>query len=155
MKGKIEVQIILIVVLILFWIGQAIGQDYAKIMTSIAQDIENLGDSYPQLDSFSVKENLHVDELSIVYAYHTHEPARTGGWSSGVPSPDDDGISLFIDFHDTASTAQIHTQPMTIVPCCFGDKRISFLLLEGKDTKSVNVPIWKILRKHGVKECDK
>ncbi len=155
MKSKVESQTILIVVLILFWIVQAAGQDYSKIMTSIARDIENLKVSYPQLKKFSIKKHLNTDKLRIVYDYHTHEPAHTGGWSSGVPSPDNDGISLFIDFHDSASTAEMHTQPMTIVPCCLGDKRISFLLLEGKETKSVNVPIWKILRKYGVKECDK
>lgn len=125
----------------------------AETLASIATNIESLKDKHPQLKEFSRQKNLSAKTLSISYAYRTHEPRRMGGWTSGVPNPDDDGIWFHIDFHDPASTAEIHTQPMTVAPQCLGNMRVSFLILEGAKTKPAAGPIWRVLRNHGVVEC--
>jgi len=128
--------------------------DYTHAIEGIARDIADLKGSYPQLKDFSVSENLKADEYKISYGYHTHKPERRGGWTSGVPNPDEDGIWFYIDFHSPSSTAQIHTQPMTI-PYCIGDMRLSLLSLEGTKTKSAEGVIWQILKKHGATRCDR
>ena len=129
----------------------------AKILKNVAQDIEKLKPNFPQLEDFSVRK--HFDSSlkrrpvpAIVYSFHTHAPKHIGGWTSGVPNPDHDGVWFYIDLHDPNSTAQIHTQPVTM-PICLGDKRVSFLSLEGAGTKSLDPAIREILRKHGAHEC--
>ncbi|HZE59182.1 MAG TPA: hypothetical protein VE085_01350 [Burkholderiales bacterium] len=126
--------------------------DYTRAVEGIARDIANLRGSYPQLKDFSVSGNLTADEHKISYGYHTHRPELRGGWTSGVPNPDEDGIWFYIDFHSPSSTAQIHTQPMTL-PYCIGDMRLSWLSLEGAKTKPVGGVIAEILKKHGAIEC--
>lgn len=125
--------------------------DYQQALTGIARDIASLKRSHPQLSEFFVEQNLQAKELKISYGYRTHR-ATHGGWTGGVPNPDADGIWFYIDFHDPHSTAQIHTQPVTAA-ICIGDKRVSFLSLEGTRTKSVSGAIHKILKKHGATDC--
>jgi hypothetical protein len=122
-------------------------------LASIARDIEGVKREYPQLAEFSAERNLHAGGPSISYAYRTHKPEPRGGWTSGVPKPDEDGLWFYLDFHDPASTAEIHTQPMSIAPQCFGNMRVGFLILEGAKTASVNGALWKILRARGVIDC--
>jgi hypothetical protein len=122
-----------------------------EILLSIGRDIEQLKTDYPQLEAFSVSNNVNVSSLSITYDFKTHSPERRGGWRSGVPSPDADGIWFYIDFHDPDSTAQIHTQPVA-AEVFLGDKKVSFLILEGAETKHVAGAIWRILESHGAKE---
>jgi hypothetical protein len=126
--------------------------DYRRSIQGIARGIEKLKTQYPQLDGFSSAENVNPDELKIEYAYSTREAERVGGWRSGVPHPNDDGLWFFIDLHDPDSMRQIHTQPVT-VPLCLGEKRVSFLILEGKNTKSIHGAIWKIMSAQGVIQC--
>ena len=128
------------------------GLDYSGTLKDVAREIAALKGHYPQLRDFSVTKNVNVDDLKISYGYHTHKSEGRGGWTAGVPNPDDDGVWFYIDFHDPNSTAQIHTQPM-IAPNCIGDKRVSFLILEGTRTKRLDDAIWKILQEHGVKKC--
>lgn len=130
----------------------AMEPDYAAILKRITQDIEALKPDHAQLETFSAQENLDVDTLTVSYAYHTHRSARRGGWTAGVPNPNDDGIWFRVDFHDADSIAQIHSQPASI-PRCIGHKRVTFLILEGADTKPVGGAIAKILEKHGVADC--
>jgi hypothetical protein len=125
----------------------------ANTLASIARDIEGLKGTYPQIGEFSSQSHLNTQRLTISYAYRTHKARHPGGWTSGVPNPDEDGIWFHIDFHDPASAAQIHTQPMTIRPHCLSDMRVGFLLLEGPGTTSVNAALWGILKKHGVAQC--
>ncbi|MEW6732830.1 MAG: hypothetical protein AB1489_16010 [Acidobacteriota bacterium] len=125
---------------------------YAKTLQAIAEAIAELKDKFPQLEKFSPRENANPEHLVITYAYHTHEAERRGGWTSGVPNPDDDGIWFYIDFHAPDSQAQIHTQPVT-TKICLEEKRVSFLILEGKKTKSLYGEIWSILKSHGAKVC--
>jgi hypothetical protein len=125
--------------------------DYARVMQDIARDIGALKPDYPQLAGFTAA-TASGDALKISYGFHTHQAAASGGWSSGVPNPDNDGVWFYIDFHDPDSTAQIHTQPMSAVQC-LGDKRVSFLILEGDATKRLEAEIEKILRDHGVGRC--
>jgi len=126
--------------------------DYQRTITRVARDIAKLKGDFPQLADFSLAQNLQAKELKISYGYHTHQAGRTGGWTSGVPNPDEDGVWFYIDFHDPGSTAQIHTQPMS-APICIGGKRVSFLSLEGARTSSLSGSIAKILKRHGATDC--
>jgi len=126
--------------------------DFAQMILATAQEIAGLKERFPELRDFSPTKNVHV--LSIDYAYHTHKARHRGGWTAGVPNPNDDGLWFYIDFHDPDSVAQIHTQPMTGPANCLGRKRVSFLTLAGKKTRPVGSELWSILQKYGVKKCD-
>jgi len=126
-------------------------RNYARVIQSVAQDIAGLKRAFPALSEFSAAKNAH--DLSITYAYHTHKATHHGGWTAGVPNPDDDGLWFYVDFHDPHSTAQIHTQPMTGPAECLEEKRVSLLILTGKSTRPVGGQIWAILQKHGVRQC--
>src|SRR5437016_7607018 len=78
---------------------------------AIGKDIARLKHKFPQLGEFSVSQHVHPDRLTIDYAYRTHRAEHRGGWTAGVPNPNDDGVWFFIDFHAPDSTAEIHTQP--------------------------------------------
>jgi hypothetical protein len=125
--------------------------DYARAMCDIAHDIAVLKHGFPQLAEFKPQA---LDGLKITYAFRTHPAPHSGGWTSGVPNPDNDGVWFYIDMHDADSTAEIHTQPMT-VDQCIGDKRVSFLILEGDATRSLSGEIEKILRNHGIGRCNR
>lgn len=123
--------------------------DYARILLDVAAAIAALGAEFPQLKDFRPEDHAEPDRLEVSYAFHTHRPAHRGGWTSGVPNPDDDGIWFHLDFHDPDSQAQIHTQP--VVPMgSLGKKRVMLLILEGTKTKPVAGEIWKILKSRGV-----
>jgi hypothetical protein len=129
--------------------------DYAATIKAIARDIAGLRPEFPPLRDFSATQNVLFDKLAIDYGYHTHRYAGPGdGWRADVPNPNDDGIWLHIDFHDAASTAPIHTRPMTPTLCC-GDKRAAFLLLEGARTKPLRARLSVILEAHGTAPCPK
>ncbi len=87
--------------------------------------------------------------MSISYGYKTHRSQRAGGWAAIVPNPDEDGVWFYIDFHEPNSTAQIHTQPV-VPPLFFWDKKVMFLILEGKRTKELAGVLREILLRHGV-----
>ena len=107
--------------------------------------------TYPQLKEFSIDKNADIENLKVDYSYHTHTSERTGGWTSGVPNPDADGIWFYVDLHDKDSTAQIHTQPVTGTSLQFGKKRVCFLILQGAATQSVSGKIKSILQANGAK----
>jgi hypothetical protein len=121
-------------------------------LKEIAADIEKLKVKFPQLHNFSAINNLQAEPPSISYMFRTHTSDRTGGWTSGVPSPDPDGIWFHIDLHDPDSKLQIHTQPVE-ASLCLEENKISFLILEGRETRSLYGPIWSVLKKHGAREC--
>jgi hypothetical protein len=133
---------------------RAAPEDHWKALQAVARDIAKLKTDFPQLKDFSPTKNADVGRLALTYGYHTHQAQHPGGWTSEVPNPDDDGIWFYVDFHEPDSSAQIHTQPM-VANLCLADKRVSFLILEGKNTKPVAGRIGKILTKYGVKQCDK
>jgi hypothetical protein len=89
----------------------AVEVDYETTMQAIAQDIANLRSKVPELQDFSPGKN--AKGLTINYAYHTHKAKHRGGWTAGVPNPNDDGVWFYINFHDPHSIAQIDTQPAT------------------------------------------
>jgi hypothetical protein len=124
-----------------------------EILMSIARDIEALRGEYPALEGFSAAKNVDSQGLSIDYSYRTHPAKGLGGWMAGVPNPDDYGLWLHIDLHAWDSTAQLHTQPMQTQPLCLGDKRFSYLILEGGQMEPVGPAIWPVLHKHGVEDC--
>ena len=128
------------------------GVDYRKVLIDIQKDLSKLGTEFPQLRDFSHAREFDPEKLSLSFSYHTHKAKHLGGWTAGVPNPDDDGVWFYIDFHDPSSTAQIHTQTDTISRC-LGSKRVSFLILEGKNTKAVTGRINSILNKHGLVDC--
>lgn len=126
---------------------------YASTLLAIARSIEALKPEYPQLAEFS-SAHVDVDGLEITYAYRTERAARTGGWTSGVPSPTDGGVWLYIDIHDPDSKAQIHTQP--VVPRYrFREKRVMLLLREGAGTRPLEGALVRILQSHGVRATDR
>ena len=123
---------------------------YASTLLAIARSIEGLKPEYPQLAEFSASAHTDVDGLKVTYAYRTERPAPTGGWTSGVPSPTEGGVWLYVDFHDVASASEIHTQP--VVPRYrFRDKKAMLLLREGTGTKPLEGAIVRILLAHGVR----
>jgi hypothetical protein len=128
------------------------AQDRFSILKAVAADIEKLKADFPQLRDFSATTHLHAEPPAIDYAFRTHSPERRGGWTSGVPNPDADGIWFHIDLHDPGSNLQLHTQPVTVA-LCLGESRVSFLMLEGRDTRSLHGPIRNALTKQGAREC--
>jgi hypothetical protein len=133
-------------------VAPAHAQDRFSILKAVAVDIESLKTDFPQLRDFSAAQHLRAVPPSIEYAFRTHASERTGGWTSGVPNPDADGIWLHIDLHDPGSELQLHTQPVT-ASLCLGKSRVSFLMLEGRDTRSVYGAIWSALSRQGAREC--
>jgi hypothetical protein len=130
----------------------AADADGVTTIEAVARGIEELAGRYPQLVEFSISKNLDRSARRISYAYHTHAAEPRGGWTSGVPSPDADGVWFFIDVHAPDSRAEIHTQPVTAA-FCLGENRVSFLLLEGQARPSLEPALWAILRDHGVVPC--
>src|SRR5688572_7769079 len=104
-------------------VAHAHAQDRLDILKAVALDIERLKGDFPQLQDFSAARNLRAGPPGIGYAYRTHAPARTGGWTSGVPHPDVDGIWFHIDLHDPDSNLQLHAQPVTAA-LCLGESRV-------------------------------
>jgi len=123
-----------------------------KAITAIGKDIAALKTKFPQLAEFSVSRDVQSRKLLIEYDYHTHESRDAGGISALLPNPNRDGVWFRIDFHDPASTLQIHTQPI-VPPYCFEDKKFFFLILEGKRTNPLENALWTIFLRHGVKLC--
>jgi hypothetical protein len=147
----------LIVVTVLLSIVSTNAQqnpDYPKVLRAIADDIASLHNKFPQLKDFSPESNIQLENLAIDYSYHTHRAQHRGGWTAGVPNPDPDGVWFYINFHSPDSTAQIDTQPVTSPErSCLGEKRITFLILEGPESKPFAGEIWSILKKRGVRPC--
>ena len=124
---------------------------HRQALLRIARDIAAL-QGYPQLSRFRVAQHFLRAQLQIQYAFHTHRARHRGGWTSGVPNPDADGIWFYIDVHAPSSRAQIHTQPIT-QRLCLGKQRVQFLILEGARTKRVSAQIRQLLTRHGVRPC--
>ena len=122
---------------------------YQEFILGVSQDIAKLKDQYPQLHEFSPARHADSAGLKISYGYRTHRPERGGGWSAGVPNPDPDGIWFYIDLHEPDSRAQIHTQPVPSSHGRVGNKSVSFLILEGQDTRPVAAEISAILKRRG------
>jgi len=128
--------------------------DYPKTLRAIADDIASLHNKFPQLKDFSPESSIKLENMAIDYGYHTHRARHHGGWTAGVPNPDPDGVWFYINFHSPDSIAQIDTQPMTAAEGrCLGDKRVTFLILEGPKSKPLAGEIWSILNKRGVRPC--
>ena len=131
--------------------GVADDLKYRRFIEGVTEDISKLKLQFPQLQEFSPARNADTAELKISYGYRTHRAQQAGGWTSGVPNPDPDGIWFYIDLHHPDSNAQIHTQPVTGYNLKVGDKTVSFLILEGKATTPVAGEISKILSRRGAK----
>lgn len=122
-------------------------------LRAVAADIEALAASHPPLADFRAATHFDAAAQRIDYAFRTHPPAGSGGWTAAVPNPDADGLWFHLDVHDPASTAQIHTQPMT-EPLCLGPRRVSLLVLEGAATPPVAGLLRASLERHGVRRCE-
>jgi hypothetical protein len=122
---------------------------YEATLRAIAADIEALKNEYPQLEEFSVERHFNAPHLHITYDYRVGPPPRTGGWTAGVPSPKDDGLTLYIDLHDPKSEQQVHTQPM-VPRFRFRDRAVMLLMIEGKNTKSLRRALAGIFEDHDV-----
>lgn len=126
-------------------------RDYPGTCRAIADDIERLRTQYPQLVDFRIVDALRPN-CTISYGWHTHRPTTRGGWTSGVPEPDPDGIWFYIGVYDPNgpdAQSQIHTQPM-VPNWWIGERRVMFLLREGDQAKKVGGELMKVLAKHGM-----
>ena len=146
-------RLLFMVPLIFFVEGAGLADEskHHEFISTVSEEIAKLKEAYAQLKEFSIDEHADIDKLKIDYSFHTHVSEHTGGWTSGVPNPDPDGIWFYIDLHDEDSTAQIHTQPITGTSLQVGNKRLCFLISEGKTTKSVSGKIASILERNGAK----
>jgi hypothetical protein len=129
------------------------ANDYPAICKAIAEDIEALRPAYPQLTEYRADLATEQDECKIRYQWHTHAPTRAGGWTAGVPHPDPDGIWFYLGIWDPTdpaeASAQINTQPV-LPPWRLGTRKITFLHLEGEQTRPVAGAIVTILRARGM-----
>ena len=122
---------------------------YHEFIKRVSEEIAELKKTCPQLKEFSIDKHADIENLRVDYSFQTHKSERTGGWISGVPNPDPDGIWLYIDLHDKDSTAQIHTQPLTGMSLQISNRKICYLILEGAATNSVSAEILSILERNG------
>lgn len=141
--------------MVFIFVGKAFSfageSKYHAFMRTVSEEITTLKKTYPQLKEFSQDKHADMEKLKIDFSYHTYEPERAGGWTSGVPNPYPDGVWLYIDLHDKDSTAQIHTQPISGMSLVFGDKTICFLILEGSATDSISGEMISIFERNGAK----
>ncbi|MCA9662303.1 MAG: hypothetical protein KC486_28445 [Myxococcales bacterium] len=128
--------------------------DAAATCRAIAADLEELGRDYPQLRRFRADKQLREGGCPIDYEHNCHPPERTGGWTAGVPNPDPDGIWFYIDLWDpndpAAASSQINTQPVT-PPWMIGERRVTFLVLEGDAVTPASAAILEVLERHGMR----
>jgi hypothetical protein len=115
---------------------------------AIASDLETLTRQFPQLANYRA---VDQEDCHVSYKHKTHRSTARGGWSAGVPHPDDDGIFLYIGIWDPngSDMRQIDTQPFT-GDRWIGDRRVTYLILEGKKVTSADAAITKILERHGM-----
>lgn len=125
--------------------------DYAAVCRAIATDIDALGEDYPQLRSFDPRAE---SGCKILHDYRTHPPERRGGWAATVPNPDPDGVWMYVGLWDptdeSEATAQIHTQPATPT-WWIGERRVTFLILEGAETRPCAGAVLRVLERHGMR----
>ena len=126
--------------------------DPVATLRAVAADIEALRGDFPQLAHFSAAQAFDAQGLRIDYAYRTHAAPPGGGWTSGVPHPDDDGVWFHLDVHAADSTLQLHTQPMGPA-WCLGGRRVSLLVLEGARTRALAGELQRVLEAHGAVRC--
>jgi len=125
--------------------------DESEICPGIARDIERLKGRFPQLAAFSAATALHSADV-IEYSYKVHDPPRSPGWRGGFPDPDADGIAFYFhlwDDRDPSAGGQVDTQP--VMPFWYiGNRRVTFLILEGTSVAPVEQSLVDIFRKHGM-----
>lgn len=131
-------------------LAMTLAQPDLAFLEKVAAGIEQLKSTHPQLAAFDSKKALDRSALTLTYDFHTHRPTHRGGWTSGVPNPDDDGVWFFIDVHDPNSMAQIHTQPI-VAPLRLGDRSVMFLILEGKATTTLEAKLRTLLLDSGAR----
>lgn len=119
--------------------------EYIKLCEDIAKEIESIKSEFPQLIEFEVSKNLN--NCKIDYQYKCHNVDRPG-WRNIDPDPE--GIWLYIELWDENNPSQINTQPF-LPKQYIKDKRMTFLIIEGEKTNSVNKVILEILKKHGLR----
>lgn len=147
-------KVLILIFLFILFLGTVNGAeiDRASILIKIAKNIEALKKDYPQLVAFKAPNSFKSKNYDISYAYKTVRAPKTGGWTSGVPHPTNDGVWFYISIHDVNSTRQIHTQPEMFKATYIGKYQFQLLLLQGKNTKNLNSALWNTFRKHGVKD---
>ncbi len=132
--------------------AQRTSTSFTTTCAAIADDIETLTRQYPQLREYRAVDSK---PCSISYGYHTHRADHAGGWSASVPNPDPDGVWFHIGVWDpkdpVESSSQINTQPV-LPPWWIGDRRVTFLILEGTQTKPIGDALITVLRRHGMTE---
>ncbi len=120
------------------------------ILAALAADIEALKGEVPKLSAFVADKALRPGRCVLSYAHRTHRPTHRGGWTSGFPAPDRDGLAFHIHLYQRDEEAgQIDTQPV-MPPWRLAGHRVTFLLLEGEEGPSAEARIYQLLRIHGL-----
>ena len=128
--------------------------DCRKLCQQIAGDIEALKDRFPQLAEFEPADSIEGGGCRISYAHRCHQAVRRAGWAGGVPNPDPDGLWFYIGLWDendpNEATAQINTQPV-MPDWRIGKWRVTFLILQGAGTRSVERELVGVMEKYGMR----
>jgi hypothetical protein len=123
---------------------------FPQTCNEIARDLETLTRQFPQLVNYRAADQK---DCHVSYEYKTLPPSgRGGGWSAGVPRPEAGGVFLYIGIWDpnAKDNRQLDTQPMT-GDWVIGDRRVTFILLEGDTVKSAGTAIRRLLERHGMR----
>jgi hypothetical protein len=118
---------------------------------AIAADLETLRPQFPALVEYR-GDTAQKHACWIEYGWHTHRSTGTGGWTSGVPNPDRDGVWFYIGIYDPngpEASSQINTQPMT-PNWWLGDRKVMVLFLAGDDVHGLGEQVMVVLTKHGL-----
>jgi len=127
---------------------------FPQTCDAIARDIEALVPEYPQLANYRAADQQHCH---ISYSYKTVDvsdrsdmPTQRAGYRGGLPDVEPDGVFLYIGIWDPKDkyNSQLDMQVSGIYEV--GDRRVTFLLFEGEQTKKLSAEVQRIFERRGV-----
>jgi len=127
-----------------------------QLCHDIARSIERLKPRFDQLAEFSDARNVLADGV-ISYDYKTHPSVVRGGWRSGWPVANSDGIALHIDIWDESDPhrSQLNDQRAETRPYArIGAWRVTFIMSEGNAVAPVYDSVYQILLAKGLRVGD-
>jgi len=126
-------------------------EDGEVVCAQISKDIEALKPDFPQLKDF--QDSTARRDCTIDYTYHVGKLTGGAGWRGATPKPDPDGVWLHLELWDENSpnVSQLNLQRVE-PPMYIGSHRVTLVVLDGENTKSLYESIQKILLRNGLKE---